>query len=249
MKKLFLILLATSTLVAMNPAQINNRLMRWYLAVDSRPTEPEFTFTRLRYSGGIEDWKFWGTDFPAADKNLMESVRRITLIRTDAEVNAMDISEKIYRYPFVYLVEPAQVVFSEPEVEILREYLLRGGFLIADDFWGREQWAIFEKQFSRILPEYPIVEIPTTHPIFHTFYDIEEVPQIPAFGGTYEEDGRIPHLRGIFNDAGDLMAVINWNTDLGDGWEWVGKDTAYSEQSSIPALKMGVNIIIYAMTH
>ena len=143
---------------------------------------------------------------------------------------------------------------SEAEVKALREYILAGGFMVADDFWGSYQRSNFETQMRRVFPEYPIVEVPKDHDIFRSFYDVDEIIQVPNVGNgtsggpTYEQDGYVPHVRGIFDEKGRLLVVINWNTDLGDAWEWA-EQAAYPLKFSTYAYQMGVNFIIYAMSH
>ena len=119
------------------------------------------------------------------------------------------------RFPFLYALEVGYMYMTEPEVNGLRDYLLAGGFLMLDDFWGSAEWANFEAEIRRVLPEYPIVEIPLDHPVFTTFYNIDEIVQVPnlynAQGGpTWQRDGITPHVRGIFDEQGRLMVMINW---------------------------------------
>ena len=123
-----------------------------------------------------------------------------------------------------------------------------------DDFWGTYQWQVFESEIVRVFPEYPIVDIPLDHPIFNQVYKIEEVIQVPNIGNaqrggpTWECGGCYPAVKGIFNDQGRLMVVINWNTDLGDAWEWAERPEYPLKYSSF-AVEMGINFIIYAMSH
>jgi hypothetical protein len=135
--------------------------------------------------------------------------------------------------------------------------LLAGGFLVIDDFWGSWAWEQFANQMQRVFPDRAIVEIPLDHPVFNAFYNIDRIIQVPnvrqgwgAPGGgpTHEYDGFVPHVRGIFDDDGRLMVLINWNTDLGDAWEWAD-DSAYPLKFSTYAFEIGINFVIYAMTH
>ena len=143
---------------------------------------------------------------------------------------------------------------TESEVKGLREYLLAGGFLMIDDFWGQWEWDNFEAEIKRVLPEYPILEVPLDHPIFNTVYNIEEIVQVPNIGNaqrggpTWERDGRVPYVRGIFDENGRLMVIINWNTDIGDAWEWA-ENPYYPLRYSTYAIEITVNIIVYAMSH
>lgn len=212
----------------------------------------EFTFVRLMYHGGSWGFKYWGTDFPHAERHLMTAVRRLTNIRATATEHPIHIDDpNLFRYPFLYAVEVGQMNLSGEEAGILRNYLLRGGFLVVDDFWGSRQWRNFERQVRKIFPDRPIFDIPMDHQLFHCFYDINRIVQVPAvtrYRRTYEEDGYFPHCLGIADDDGRLMVVINWNTDLGDAWEWVDRPQ-YPSRFSTPALKLGINMIIYAMSH
>ena len=181
----------------------------------------EFYFTRAIYQSGW-GWSRWATDFPKSDRQFMTIVGRLIGLDVSQRENAIRLDDpNIRKYPFLYALEVGDIALSPPEVEGLRNYLLAGGFLVIDDFWGSWQWANFEQQIRRVFPEHPIVEIPKDHPIFNTVYKIDEIIQVPAFGNfyggrTWEQDGYEAHVRGIFDEHGRLMVVINWNTDLGD---------------------------------
>lgn len=124
--------------------------------------------------------------------------------------------------------------------------------MVVDDFWGSWAWENFEYQMGLVFPDRPIVEVPLDHPVFHAFYDIDEVIQVPnvhqAAGPTHEYDGKVPHARGIFDDDGRLMVLINWNTDLGDAWEWADNPD-YPLRYSTYAFEIGINFVIYGMSH
>jgi hypothetical protein len=226
------------------------------------PIEPhrEFYFTRAFYSSGRNDlfrgFPSWSVDFPKADLQFLMGLKRLVnhLDAYDYE-NPISLADpELLRFPFLYAVEVGYMSLTEPEVLGLRRYLERGGFLVVDDFWGSREWANFEHEIRRVLPGRPIVEIPTEHPIFHAFYEIDEIVQVPnvgqgRFGGpTYEQDGYTPLVRGIFDDEGRLMVAISWNSDLGDAWEWA-EDPFYPLRFSTYAYQMGVNLIVYAMSH
>ncbi|MGD8331932.1 MAG: DUF4159 domain-containing protein, partial [Acidobacteriota bacterium] len=132
-------------------------------------------------------------------------------------------------------------------------YLAAGGFLFIDDFWGTYEWENWEWEIHKVLPGSEIVELPLDHPLFSTFYQIDEILQVPnvgnaRYGITYEKDGYVPHVRAIFGDDGRLLVLINWNTDLGDAWEWA-EDPFYPLMYSNYAYQMAVNAIVYAMSH
>src|SRR5712692_6195870 len=152
------------------------------------------------------------------------------------------------------MVEVGHTDMTDGEIAGLRRYLLAGGFLVVDDFWGTYEWQVWESQIGRVLPEYRIVELPLDHPLFNTFYHVKEVlqvpngPQICRGAPTWEKDGYTPHVRGIFDREGRLMVVINWNTDLGDAWEWA-EQPCYPLKYSTYAWEMGINFIIYSLSH
>ncbi|MGH7199010.1 MAG: DUF4159 domain-containing protein, partial [Planctomycetaceae bacterium] len=165
-----------------------------------------------------------------------------------------------FNHPFIYLIEPGTLEFTEDEVSALRRYLLNGGFLMVDDFWGEAEWDNFYHEIRRVFPDREPLELPLEHPIFHCVYDLTEKPQVPSIGVaqwgraegvTWERaDAKQVHYRALFDDQGRMMAIICHNTDLGDGWEREGEDRWYfqefSEKKSYP---MGINIVFYAMTH
>lgn len=218
---------------------------------------PEFTFARLVYTG-LGPWgyyKAWYTDWPKSDRQFILGVRRLTNIRVAEQEKTVALTDpEIFRYPFVYSVECGHWNLSDPEAAALQEYLKRGGFLFCDDFWGSWEWENFLQNMSRVLPEAQIVDLPLSHPIFHTYYDISRLVQIPNVhdavftGRTHEQDGYVPHFRGIFDEQGRLMVVINWNTDLGDAWEWADLP-GFPAKYSTYAYKIGINAIVYAMSH
>ena len=125
--------------------------------------------------------------------------------------------------------------------------------MVVDDFWGTSAWRNFEQEMARVFPDRPIVDVPLDHPVFHAYYDIAEIVQVPnvyqASGGTtYEYDGYVPRVRGIFDPQGRLLVLVNWNTDLGDAWEWAD-DPGYPLRYSNYAYKLGVNAVIYALSY
>jgi len=216
----------------------------------------DFYFTRAIYSGyGYRRMGSWAIDFPKADRQFLWGLRRLTNIDAYEAENAVRLTDPDLRtFPFLYALEVGRMSLTEPEVEALRSYLLAGGFLMIDDFWGTYEWQNFEYEIRRVLPEHPIVEVAMDHPLFSTFYAIDELLQVPSvrvarYGGvTWERDGYVPHVRGIFDDTGRLLVVINWNTDLGDAWEWA-EDPYYPLPYSTFAYQLAVNTIIYALSH
>lgn len=242
-----------------DPRQFNFDFDSQGLLESARPVERhEFTFTRAAYSGWSRrgwGWGSWATDYPKADHQFLIGVRRLTRIDAYEGDHALRLDDpELFRYPFIYAVEVGRMALEETEVEALRRYLAAGGFLFVDDFWGSRQWANFEHEIRRVLPGVPIVDLPQDHPIFHTVYDIDEILQVPNVnngisGGPYwERDGFVPFCRGILDENGRLMVVINWNSDLGDAWEWA-ENPYYPLDRSTFAYQLGINAIVYAMTH
>lgn len=217
-----------------------------------------FYFTRAIYSGGGRGWQSmnsWSTDYPKADQQFLTVLRRLANIDAYPMDNAVRLDDpELRRFPFLYTLEVGYMDMTEAEVEGLRGYLLAGGFLMIDDFWGTNQWRNFEREMGRVLPEYPIVDLPMDHPVFSAMYTIDEVIQVPVVssgisgGPTYERDGIVPHVRGISDEHGRLMVMINWNTDLGDAWEHA-EHPLYPLKFSTYAFEIGTNAVIYAMTH
>jgi hypothetical protein len=237
------------------------------LSADTRPqpfaasgTEEaaEFRFVRLiytdnslRFGGGRERWL---TDWPQAEQHLMRGVRRLTRIDAAEEGQYLPImDDRLFDYPWLYAVEVGSWVLSDEEAARLREYLLRGGFLVVDDFHGSLEWAGFVQSMHRVFPDRAIVDIPPDDAVFHVAYDLNEHIQIPGIqslysGLSYERDGFTPHWRGIYDDDGRLMVVINFNMDLGDAWEHADVPE-YALQYTTRAYKYAINYILYAMTH
>ncbi len=218
----------------------------------------EFAFARLRYPdlGG----RYWGrrgawtTDYPKADRQFMQGVRRLTRIHARSVEQVVDLeSDEIFNWPWIYAVEVGHWELNIQEAAKLREYLLRGGFLMTDDFHGTYEWEVFMASMQRVFPDRPIIELDNKDPIFHVLYDLDERFQVPGIqyfysGRTYEQDGIEPRWRGIYDDDGRLMVAICHNMDLGDAWEWADSPQ-YPEKWASLAYRVGVNYIIYAMTH
>ena len=215
-------------------------------------SEDEFTFVRLKYRGR---WSIWDIDWPASDRNFIFQLRKHTNINVSSKEKIVDISSKeLFHYPFAYMLEVSRLILTEAEAKNLREYLLRGGFILVDDFHGGRQWKQFYKQLKKIFPKREPVDIPISHPLFHCFYDIDELVQIPGAGAalrgkTYEKrDGRPARCLGVYDDNGRLMMMINFNSDLGDGWEHAAENF-YPRERSDMAFKLGINAVVYALTH
>jgi hypothetical protein len=205
----------------------------------------------------------WSTDYPDSDLNFSFRLQQLTALKVNPDPITMRLTdEQLPDYPFIYIIEPGNLSFSEDEASALRRYLLNGGFLMVDDFWGDYALQNFLGQMKRVFPEeqYAPAELPFEHEIFRCVYRLKEKPQVPSIhtwqwnpGVTWEDHGpgsETVHYIGIEDDKHRLMAIICHNTDLGDGWEREGENEEYfrefSEKKSYP---MGINIVTYAMTH
>lgn len=222
----------------------------------------EFYFTRGIYTDdfgmGDESGGSWSIDYPEADKHFSYLLTRLSSVDSSPDENAVRLTDpELRQLPFIYALEVGAMQLDDAEVASLRDYLLAGGFLFIDDFWGSWAWENLVEQMKLVFPDRAIADIPPSHTLFSLVYDIEEIQQVPNYrngidyertGVTHEDDGRRPYVRGIFDDAGRIMVVINWNTDLGDAWEWADHPD-YPFQFTHYAAKLGVNIVVYAMTH
>ena len=225
-----------------------------------------FVFTRVQYDSGYgRGWGRggggWATDYRDADLNFSFRLQQLTAMKVDPEGRYLRLTDAdLFSQPFIYIAEPGRLEFNEDEVKALRRYLLNGGFLMVDDFWGEAEYQNFYDEIKRVFPDREPQELPLEHPIFHCVFDLKEKPQIPNYrtgedsketGITWERwDARTPHYRGIFDDKGRMMVIICHNTDLADGWEREGEYEYYfREFSEKKAYPLGINIVFYAMTH
>lgn len=209
----------------------------------------------------------WSTDYPGADNNF--SIRLAELTRVDVKFDAdrqphhvvVPLNDPaLYRCPMLFMENVERLWLSETEVVGLRNYLLKGGFVWVDDFWGSAAWANWERQVSRILPpgEYPIFDIPLSHPIMHSMYEVKEVLQVPSISFWYRSGGQVSergfdsaeaHFRGVQDSRGRLMMLATHNTDVADTWEREGESAEYFNLFSPRGYAIGVNVVIYALTH
>jgi Domain of unknown function (DUF4159) len=228
-----------------------------------------FTFVRVKYHvdgryGFGHTRERWAIDFPDSDLNFSFRLGQMSSMRVNPDGRVLELTDKaLFDHPFIYLVEPGRLTFADDELIVLRRYLLNGGFLMVDDFWGDGEWRNFETELKRLFPERKVVDLSMEHPIFHCVFDLKAAPQVPglpwgknsqATGITWEPNhgpgAEQVHYRAILDDKERIMVMICHNTDLGDGWEREGDDEYYfkefSEKKSYP---MGINIIFYSMTH
>ena len=244
--------------------------------VDPEFEKDVFTFVRIEYSSGYGGGRGfggspyggrggrggrWATDYPDSDLNFSYRLQQLTAMQVNPDGVVLTLTDPtLFDYPFIYIVEPGDLVFSEAEVLALRKYLLNGGFLMVDDFWGEAEWYNFYREIKRVFPDREPQEVPLEHPIFHAVFDLKERPQIPSinhalggrsYGITWErEDAQEVHYKAIYDDKGRMMAFICHNTDLGDGWEREGENEWYfREFSEKKAYPLGINIVFFAMTH
>jgi hypothetical protein len=231
----------------------------WIQARLMYPPHPYGKFSRPFRFGGSLDWReggtSWSQDYPRADRHFAAALRRLTRIHVrsvEQPVNPDD-GDDIFNWPWLVAGEMGDWKLTDTEARKVREYLLRGGFLMLDDFWGTREWNRFMDSMKVIFPDRPIVEIDDKDQIFHIVYELDERFQIPGQwalrqGTTYRDDGAIPHWRGIYDDKGRLMVAISFNSDIGDSWEWAD-DPRYPERYSSLGIRIGVNDVVYAMTH
>jgi len=222
-----------------------------------------FTFVRIKYRSTINRTSYaWWTDFPDADLNFSWRLSQLTSLKVDPDGRVIDITDDaLFDYPFAVMSGVPAIVINDEEAAVLRRYMLNGGFILVDDFWGDDNYEHFYNEVvKQAFPEREPVELPLEHPIFHCVYDLKEKPQIPNVGfatrnrdtGITSEDpeGKPASYRGLFDDKGRLMMLICHNTDLGDGWEEEATDPWYfKEFSEKKAYPLGINIIFYVMTH
>jgi hypothetical protein len=210
----------------------------------------------------------WYTDYPDGDTNYMSRFDEFTTTPVEyTDTGYPDhvvltlYDEELFNYPFAFMSDVGTVGFDDVEVERLREYLLKGGFLWVDDFWGWAAWDQWTHEIGKALSpaEYPIFDIPPDHPIRQMLYPIDEIPQIPSIqwwrgSGRFTTSERgaesaTPHLRGIADPNGRLLVLMSHNTDIADGWERENEDFEFFENFSFPAYAVGINVGIYSMSH
>ena len=241
------------------------------LSLGERIAAPEdfdgrFNFCRLVYDGNRNGGS-WRTDFPAADVNM--SIRFSELTKTRVAFRASGepkhllvraTSPTLFQCPMLIMTAPGSAIFSEEDAAALRTYLAKGGFLWADDFWGTDQWAQWEEEIQKVLPAaaHPIVDLPRDHPLLSVQFLVTEIPQIPNIGyyrrsgGDTSErgsDSAIPRAKIISDEAGRVIVLMTHNTDISDSWEREGEDAGYFYAFSPKGYALGVNVLLYALTH
>jgi hypothetical protein len=234
----------------------------WVQARLMYPNHPNARFggwgRRFRF-GGVLDWREGGTswtqDYPRADRHFAAALRRLTRVHVrsvEQPVNPDD-ADDFFNWPWLVAGEMGDWKLTPSQVKILREFLLRGGFIYMDDFWGPEEWARFDESMKAVFPDRPVVEIDNKDPIFHSVYDLDDRYQVLgqwALRGAMMERaaGTVAHWQGIYDDKGHLMVAMSFNSDVGDSWEWAD-DPRYPEKFSALGIRIGVNYVVYSMTH
>ncbi len=218
----------------------------------------EWVFARFMYRA-VPSWRGrlnnWTIDYPRSDRHLSAAVRRLTRVqaRSVEQPVAAEDGDDIYNWPWLYAVEVGHWDLTDLQAAKLRDYLDRGGFFMCDDFHGTVEWETFVESMKRVFPDRSIVDLPDSNPIFHSVYDLEQRYQVPGEQYLYthqvaEKDGFQARWRGIYDDKGRVVVAICHNMDLGDSWEHADNPN-YSEQYSALGFRIGVNYLVYAMTH
>ena len=225
----------------------------------------EWAFARLMYPPGENDgyrgrfdgdWRLglslWTQDYPRADRHFSRALGRLTRVHARSVEQCINLDEgEQFDWPWLYAVQVGEWGLTDAQAKALREYLLRGGFFMADDFHGTFEWQMFERRIRKVFPDRPIVDISDNDPIFHTVYDLTDRYQVPGAAHLrlgYKNDGIGAHWRAIYDDKGRIMVAISYNSDLGDAWEWAD-DPRYPAPFADFAIRLGVNSIVYAMAH
>ena len=231
----------------------------------------EWTFARLMYptTHFVLDWQSerargldwregntnWTIDYPRSDRHLSAAIRRLTRVQArsvEQPIN-LDVDDDVFNYPFLYAVEVGHWELTDSQIAKFREYLLRGGFFMCDDFHGTDEWTVFMMTMRKVFPDRQVVDLPDDDPIFHGVFDLSERYQVPGqqyvfSGRIYEKDGIHPKWAGIYDDRGRVMVAICHNMDLGDSWEHAD-NPRYPQQFSALGIRIGVNYVVYGMTH
>ncbi len=218
----------------------------------------EWVFARFHYDLDYQFGRFrfqrWAADYPKSDRQFVTGVRRLTMLQARSTEHVVDgKSDDIFSWPWLYVEDPGAWRLSEQQAARMREFLLRGGFLMADDSHGDYEWGVVLAGLRMIFPNRPIEELNDDDPIFHVVYDLDDRAQIPGtryiWGGRqYTPDSAVPKWRAIRDDKGRIMIAICHNSDVGDAWEWADSPQ-YPEHLASLAYRIGVNYIIYDMTH
>ena len=218
--------------------------------------DAEFTFARLRYRSPRDGFRRarWGTDANKSERQFIIALRRLSRVNGKSIEQIVDIdSDEMFDYPFLYAVAAGDWAVSRAQGERLREFFERGGFFVTDDFHNDLEWARFMEGIHQALPDRDGDEIPNEDPIFHVVHDLGQRVQISGYNIVYGQpnerggtDG--PHWRAVRDDRGRIVVGAWHNQDLGDAWEWADAPE-YPERLASEAFRVGVNYVVYSMTH
>jgi hypothetical protein len=230
-----------------------------------------FNFCRVLYTSDRREdgGSGWDTDFPGADNNFSVRLAELTFVRVRLDAGGqpdyvvLRLTDPLLgRCPILHFEDAGTARFTDDEVMALRAYLQKGGFITVDDFWGTRAWEQWAEEIGRVLPanQYPIFDIPGDHIIMHELYDVKEIEQVSSIQFWLRNNGSVseralmndsPHVnfRGIADDKGRLMVVMAHNTDIPDTWEREGESQEYFDRYSPNGYAVGVNVVLYAMTH
>ena len=271
-----LLLIPAGALLCLSTALAFQKQFRVYPSLEPYDVVPlpadyqertEWVFARLmfpssryaRFERWGRDWREGGTswteDYPRADRHFNLALRRLTRVQVrsvEQPVN-LDDGDDVFNWPWLYAGLPGNWNLTDAQAAKLRDFLERGGFFLADDFWGPEEWDRFQEGLERVFPGRAIIDLEDGEKIFHSVYDLSGRYQIPGEwarnrGVPYRDGGITPYWRGVFDDRQRIMVAICANSDLGDAWEWADAPH-YPEKYSALGIRMGVNYVIYAMTH
>jgi hypothetical protein len=223
------------------------------------PPSTRFGYRRRRFGGDYRLGRSnWTIDYPRSDRHFSAAVQRLTRVHARSVEQIIDLLDEeypndVYNYPWLYAVEVGHWELTDEQCKKLRDYIDRGGFLMVDDFHGTQEWEVFIAGMNRVFPDRPIVELESSDPIFHTIFDLDSRYQVPGAqfirsGQTYEHDGYEPRWRGIYDPQGRIVVAICHNMDLGDSWEHAD-NPEYPEKYSALGFRIGVNYVVYSMTH
>ena len=233
----------------------------WVYARLMYPEHPDALLARRVRWGSMFDWRVGGTswtqDYPRADRHFAQALRRLTRIsaRSVEQPVDPDDTDDFFNWPWMNAGEMGDWKLTDAQAATVREYLLRGGFLMLDDFWGPEEYARFDETMKAIFPDRPVVDVDSKDPIFHSVYNLDDRFQILGdwcihFSLQCQQRavGTTAHWLGVYDDKNRLMVMISFNSDIGDAWEWAD-GPQYPEKMAGEAIRIGVNYVVYAMTH
>ncbi len=266
---LLLLALAFSSAAAQEPWREYPSIERgWYrpdsAAGDRVPGEfvvgrlmfPQARYGRALGTGGgnwLRGGTAWTVDYPEGDRTFARLLERLTTIdvRTVEQPVNLDDGDDVYYWPFLISGLVGAWDLTDAQAAKLREYLLRGGFLLCDSFYGTVEWEGFTAGMNRVFPDRPIVELPDSHPVFHAVYDLSDRPAVPTWQHLpygYRNGGDTPHWRAILDDDDRVMVMIAFNNDIADGWQRAD-EPRYPQEAANAAIRLGVNFAVYAMSH